>query len=153
MATQTVFQREIEREQPSRPADHTFSRRWFSLWMFLTVFALFEVIKHGYVYGSPAYAIGLTAAAVGAFVAPDLTFVIGLGDSVAKGSISPKAVPFYNGAHRMAAAFAFTTLIGLGLAPLGSSALAVFIGGLSWMAHIAMDRAAGYGLRNADGSR
>lgn len=126
---------------------------WLGLWAFLTVFAVFEVAKHGFVNGSPLYALALTATAVGSFVAPDLTFIIGAGDSVAKGSISTRAVPFYNAAHRMLIAFAFTTAIGIGLAPLAPLPLAVFIGGLSWMAHIALDRTAGYGLRNHDGSR
>jgi len=126
---------------------------WLGLWAFLTVFAVFEVAKHGFVNGSPLYAIALTVTAVGSFVAPDLTFLIGAGDTVAKGSISARAVPCYNAMHRMLIAFAFTTAIGIGLAPLAPLALAIFIGGLSWMAHIAMDRAAGYGLRNSDGSR
>jgi len=127
--------------------------RWLGLWAFLTVFAVFEVAKHGFVNGSPLYAIALSVTAVGSFVAPDLTFLVGAGDTVAKGSISTRAVPFYNAMHRMLIAFAFTTVIGIGLAPLAPLPLAMFIGGLSWMAHIAMDRAAGYGLRNADGSR
>ena len=127
--------------------------KWLGLWAFLTVFAVFEVAKHGFVNGSPLYAFGLTATAIGCFIAPDLTFLIGAGDNVAKGSISTRAVPFYNAMHRMVIAFAFTTAIGIGLAPLAPLPLAIFIGGLSWMAHIAMDSAAGYGLRNPDGSR
>jgi hypothetical protein len=46
-----------------------------------------------------------------------------------------------------------TTFVGVVFDPLGAVGSAVFVGGLSWMAHVAMDRAAGYGLRNADGSR
>lgn len=126
---------------------------WLALWAFLTAFAVFEVVKHGFVNGSPWYATVLTATAIGSFIAPDLTFLIGARDTVAKGAISTKAVPFYNTAHRMLIALAFTTAIGIGLAPLAPLPLAAFIGGLSWMAHIAMDRAAGYGLRNPDGSR
>lgn len=55
--------------------------------------------------------------------------------------------------HRMLVPVIFTCAIGIGLAPLAPVPLALFIGGLSWMAHIALDRSAGYGLRNADGSR
>ena len=55
---------------------------WLGLWAFLTVFAVFEVAKHGFVNGSPLYAIALTVTAVGSFVAPDLTFLIGAGDTV-----------------------------------------------------------------------
>jgi hypothetical protein len=126
---------------------------WAGLWAFLTVFALFEVIEHGHINGSALDATVLTLTAVGFFVAPDLTFLIGAGDAVEQGSISTRAVPFYNAAHRMLIALVFTTVVGIGLAPLAPPPLALFIGGLSWMAHIALDRTAGYGLRNADGSR
>lgn len=126
---------------------------WAGLWAFLTAFTGFEVIKHGYVNGSAVDAIVLTATAIGFFIAPDLTFLIGAGDEVEHGSIPTKAVPLYNAAHRMLIALAFTTVVGIGLAPLAPLPLALFVGGLSWMAHIALDRTAGYGLRNPDGSR
>ena len=126
---------------------------WLGLWAFLTAFAGFEVVKHGFVNGSPLHAFALTVTAVGFFIAPDLTFIIGIGDDVPHGSLSTRAVPYYNAMHRMLVALAFTTVIGVGLAPLAPIPLALFIGGLSWMAHIAMDRTAGYGLRNRDGSR
>ncbi len=140
------------RTEPDTP---TFSvhKRWLALWAFVTAFAVFEVVKHGYVNGSASYAAVLTTTAVGAFIAPDLTFVVGIRDDVPHGSMSRKAVPFYNAAHRMTVALGLTLVIGIGLAPLNSAAVVAFVGGLSWMAHIAMDRAAGYGLRNADGSR
>jgi hypothetical protein len=143
----------ISLETPKEQPGLQLNWNWLALWGFLTVFAVFEVAKHGFVNGSPIYAVALTATAIGSFIAPDLTFLVGAGDSMEKGSISPKAVPFYNAAHRMTLAFALTIAIGIGLAPLASLPLAFFIGGLSWMAHIAMDRAAGYGLRNPDGSR
>lgn len=50
---------------------------WLGLWMFLTVFAVFEVAKHGYVNGTPLYAIVLTVTTFGSFIAPDLMFLIG----------------------------------------------------------------------------
>ncbi|MGI9611517.1 MAG: DUF4260 family protein [Acidimicrobiales bacterium] len=137
----------------ARPTKFRIHWRWAGPWAFLTCFALFEVIKHGYVNGTALDATVLTLTAVGFFVAPDLTFLIGAGDEVEQGSISTRAVPFYNAAHRMLIALAFTTVIGIGLAPLAPVPLALFIGGLSWMAHIALDRTTGYGLRNQDGSR
>ncbi|MFW2381062.1 MAG: DUF4260 family protein [Acidimicrobiales bacterium] len=140
-------------DAPERPARFVINWRWAGLWGFLTAFAAFEVIKHGYVNGSAIDAMVLTATAAGFFVAPDLTFLIGASDDVEQGSISTKAVPFYNLAHRMLVALTFTTVIGIGLAPLAPLPLALFIGGLSWMAHIALDRTTGYGLRNDDGSR
>jgi len=126
---------------------------WLTVWAFLTTFAVFEVVKHGYVNGTATDAVILTGTAIGFFVAPDLTFLIGIGHTAAKGSLPTRAVPWYNTMHRMWIPFALTTIIGIALAPLALVPLAGFIGGLSWMAHIALDRAAGYGLRNPDGSR
>jgi hypothetical protein len=144
-------------DRPVGPAPvttgHSVHWNWLGLWVSLTVFAVFEVVKHGYVNGSAADAAMLTAAAVGFFVAPDLTFVIGAGQPVPHGHISPLAVPWYNALHRMLVPLVLTAIIGIAFAPLAFVPLALFVGGLSWMAHIALDRAAGYGLRNPDGSR
>lgn len=126
---------------------------WFLVWVLLTAFAWFEVAKHGYVNGSGLDAVVLTATAVLAFILPDLTFLIGLGEEVRPGYLPTRAVPAYNAMHRFWPPLAATTLIGVVFDPLGPVGLALFIGGLSWMAHVAMDRAAGYRLRNPDGSR
>jgi len=67
---------------------------WFGLWALLTAFAVFEVVKHGYVNGSALDAAVLTTVAVAFFVAPDLTFLVGAGQPVAKGHLAPRAVPF-----------------------------------------------------------
>lgn len=132
---------------------HRIHWNWFGLWAFLTAFAVFEVVKHGYVNGSTLDAVVLTTVSVGFFVAPDLTFLVGAGQPVAKGNLAPRAVRWYNAMHRMWVPLTMTSFIGIALAPLAFGPLAVFIGGLSWMAHIALDRTAGYGLRNRDGSR
>jgi hypothetical protein len=126
---------------------------WFVVWAFVTAFAWFEVVKQGYIEGSAVEAAVLTTVAVGAFVLPDMTFFVGVGQPVEKGYLPTKAVPSYNAMHRIWPPLLLTTAVGIGLAPLGPVTLALFIGGLSWMAHVALDRAAGYGLRNADGSR
>ena len=126
---------------------------WLALWTFLTTFAVFEVVKHGFVNGSAAEAATLSAVAFGFFVAPDLTFLIGVGKTVPQGHIAPDAVGWYNAMHRFAVPFALTSIVGIAFAPLTFGPLVLFVGGLSWMAHIALDRAGGYGLRNADGSR
>jgi hypothetical protein len=126
---------------------------WFGLWVFLTAFTVFEVAKHGYVHGSALEATVLTATAVGFFVAPDLTFLIGYGQPAQKGHLAKQAVPWYNAMHRISIPLLLTSIIGVALAPLAFWSLALFIAGLSWMAHIALDRSAGYGLRAADGSR
>ena len=126
---------------------------WFVVWAFVAAFAWFEVIKHGYLEGSAVDAIVLTATAVGAFVLPDLTFLVGAGQQVEQGYLPTRAVPFYNAMHRFLPSLLLTLIVGVGLAPLGPVELVLFVAGLSWMAHVALDRAAGYGLRNADGSR
>ncbi|MDH3682634.1 MAG: DUF4260 domain-containing protein [Acidimicrobiia bacterium] len=137
---------------PAVPS-HRMHWNWFGVWAFLTSFAVFEVVKHGYVNGSALDAIALTATAFGFFVAPDLTFFIGAGQPVTKGHLAPRAVRWYNAMHRISVPLVLTSIIGVALAPLAFGPLALFIGGLSWMAHIALDRTAGYGLRNPDGSR
>ena len=135
------------------PATSRIHRGWLGLWAFLTAFTVFEVVKHGYVDGTATDALLLTAAAIGCFVVPDLTFLIGAGQPAPKGALPTRAVPWYNLMHRMWIPLLLTSFVGVALAPLTPVALAGFIGGLSWMAHIALDRAAGYGLRNPDGSR
>jgi len=138
-----------EADQPG----HRISWPWLGAWALLAVFVGFEVVKHGFVNGSIADAALYVGVAFGFFIAPDLTFVIGIGDDVPKGHLSRRAVPFYNAMHRMRVPLALAGVVGIGMAPLTTGPLAIFIGSLSWMAHIALDRAAGYGLRNADGSR
>ncbi len=135
------------------PAGHRIHWSWFGVWAFLTTFAVFEVVKHGYVQGSALHAATLTVAAVGFFIGPDLTFMIGAGQPTPKGHIAEAAVPWYNAAHRMSVPLTLTSIVGTVLAPLAFGPLVLFVGGLSWMAHIALDRAGGYGLRNPDGSR
>lgn len=126
---------------------------WFAVWVLVTLFAWFEVVEHGYVDGSAVDAIVLTVAAAGAFVLPDLTFLVGAGQQVEQGYLPTRAVPYYNAMHRFLPPLLLTLVVGVGLAPLGPVGLALFVAGLSWMAHVALDRAAGYGLRNPDGSR
>ncbi|MHC4910395.1 MAG: DUF4260 family protein [Planctomycetota bacterium] len=132
---------------------HQIGVGWLAGWALLTTFAVFEVVKHGYVNGGAGSAALLTAAAIVGFIAPDLTFLVGIGQETQPGKLPRRAVPFYNAMHRFLVPFVLTTVIGVALAPLGLGALVAFIWGLSWMAHIAADRAVGYGLRNADGSR
>ena len=134
---------------------HTLAARagWFATWAFFTTFAWFEVVKHGWIQGDPVDAIVLTTAAVVAFILPDLTFLVGAGQAVEKGYLPRQAVPFYNAMHRLWPPLLLTSVVGVAFAPLNSVGLAAFVAGLSWMAHVTLDRAAGYGLRNADGSR
>ena len=126
---------------------------WFVAWVLLTAYTWFQVVEHGYVSGDAFDAVILTATAVGAFILPDLTFLVGVGQTVERGYLPVRAVPFYNAMHRFVPPLVLTTFVGVVFDPLGSVGRVAFVGGLSWMAHVALDRAAGYGLRNADGSR
>ena len=126
---------------------------WLGLWAFLTAFAGFEVVKHGIVTGTATDAVILAASAFVSFVAPDLTFLVGVGQPTQPGHLPRAAVPWYNAMHRISVPLALTTVVGIALAPLPLWGLALFVAGLSWMAHISLDRAAGYGLRQPDGSR
>lgn len=126
---------------------------WFVAWAFVTALAGFEIVKHGYVEGSALDAFLLTAVAFGAFILPDLTFLVGLGQPVEKGYLPTRAVPYYNALHRFWPPLLATAAVGIGLATLGPLGVILLVAGLSWLAHVVLDRAAGYGLRNPDGSR
>ncbi|HEY7626120.1 MAG TPA: DUF4260 family protein [Ilumatobacteraceae bacterium] len=79
-------------------------------------------------------------------MAPDLSFLAGLGATAAKGQLPPRAVPIYNLVHRPWIPLAL-------IAVASSGAIGAFwlVAGVSWLTHIAMDRTAGYRLRAKDG--
>ncbi|GAB3959452.1 hypothetical protein GCM10029978_006540 [Actinoallomurus acanthiterrae] len=112
---------------------------WLALALFFTAFAVLEVVKHG--------VLPLVAAVLFA-IAPDLTMLIGASEA-GHGRLSPRAVPYYNAAHRFWAPFIL--IVACVVAPVGGTA--IFTAGLGWFAHIAYDRAFGYGLRDRDGRR
>lgn len=77
---------------------------------------------------------------------PDLALLLGVGGGLAPGQLHPRAVPAYNLVHRpwgpmLLGVAAVAGLVGPGLA----------VGALAWGLHVAVDRLAGYGLRDADG--
>ncbi|WET76294.1 DUF4260 family protein [Amycolatopsis sp. QT-25] len=113
---------------------------WAALAAFLLAFIVLEVINHG---GSALVAALLL------LIAPDLTMLIGAGVA-GKGKLSPKAVPYYNVMHRPWIPLAVLVVYSAG--GLGDW-VPLFTAGLGWLAHIALDRAFGYGLREHDGSR
>ena len=80
------------------------------------------------------------------FMAPDVALLLGAGRGLARGQLHPRAVPLYNALHHPAGPLALAALCVAGVAGPGPLAAA-----LAWGAHIAMDRAAGYGLRTRDG--
>jgi hypothetical protein len=114
---------------------------WGALLAFLTAFAALEVVNHGW----PAL-----AAAVLFFAAPDLTMLIGAPRSAGRGRLAVRAVPYYNAVHRAAVPSVLLVLFAVGaFGPL--SRAPVFAALLGWLAHIALDRTAGRGLRTPDG--
>lgn len=87
--------------------------------------------------------IGLLAPAL--WLVPDLTMLAGIGPGMPRdGRMPPRAVPFYNAAHALAGPLVLTAAgVVAGPAALGL--------GLTWLSHVLVDRAAGYGLRTAEG--
>ncbi|MEU0935844.1 DUF4260 family protein [Embleya sp. NPDC005971] len=118
---------------------------WIVLTLFLAAFAVFESVKYGF---------ATSVAALLFFVLPDLTMFVGAKDALRDGShqpgrLQPRAVPFYNALHR--AWVPLLVLVGYTVSPVVWPPL--FTAGLGWLTHIAMDRAAGYGLRTPEGFR
>ena len=113
---------------------------WAALAVFLLAFIVLEVINHG---GSALVSALLS------LIAPDLTMFIGA-RSAGNGKLSPKAVPYYNVVHRPWIPLAVLVVYSVG--GLGDW-VPIFTAGLGWLAHVALDRAFGYGLRERDGSR
>jgi hypothetical protein len=89
-----------------------------------------------------AIATGPWYAVVFGAIAPDLALALGAG--AAPGQLHPRAVPAYNAVHRF---WGPAALIAVGAVVPG----AVLTLGLAWGFHVALDRAVGYGLRDADG--
>lgn len=82
-------------------------------------------------------------------VGPDLTMLIRDARPTVKGQMSPRAVPYYNAAHRLWAATALLVAGAFLLAAIGL--VPVLVGGLAWFGHVAIDRALGFGLRRPEG--
>jgi hypothetical protein len=78
-------------------------------------------------------------------MAPDLSFLAGMGSGLARGQLHPRAVPIYNAVHRY---WAPTVLVVVTFAVNSPEWLAA---GLAWMAHISFDRSLGFGLRTREG--
>ncbi len=80
-----------------------------------------------------------------AFALPDAALLAGAARGLQRGQLAPRAVPLYNALHHPAGPL---------VAIVAAAALlpdAWLAGALAWGAHVAMDRAAGYGLRTREG--
>lgn len=91
---------------------------------------------------------GATIFAVVFGVMPDVALIGAFGE---RGKLKPARVGFYNLLHAAPLALGVAVLAGL-LGLLGVDAGVLAIVGTAWLAHIAVDRAAGYGLRAPDGT-
>ncbi|MCX5334543.1 DUF4260 family protein [Streptomyces sp. NBC_00140] len=114
---------------------------WLANALFWSAFAVLEAVNHGWLAGTFALAF---------FVLPDLTFLVALDDAprMAKGQLSPRAVPYYNAMHR--ALIPLALLLAYSFQPVFAWAPA-FAALCGWLAHISYDRAFGYGLRTKEG--
>ena len=113
---------------------------WLSAGLAALAFGGLEVANHG------PWALALLIVFV---IAPDLTFFAGLKQApeMERGQLPPVAVPWYNAAHR--AWVPMLLLAVYAVSPLTWAPL--FAAALGWLAHIALDRSMGYGLRSAAG--
>jgi hypothetical protein len=80
------------------------------------------------------------------FAGPDLALLAGAAHGLQRGHLRPRAVPLYNALH----VFYGPVTLGIAAVWLDPAWLA---GALAWAAHIAMDRAFGYTLRDREGFR
>ena len=109
---------------------------WLVLATALVAFAILEVRRHH-----------LGPWPILAFIMfPDLTMLAGAGVKTEHGQLAARAVPLYNFVHRPIVPLALSAAAALDLLP-----MFWFVAGLAWLAHIAIDHVAGYGLRTADG--
>ncbi|MGY0023587.1 DUF4260 family protein [Streptomyces sp. cg35] len=113
---------------------------WLLNALFWSAFAVLEGVHHGWLAGTLAFVF---------FIAPDFTFLVGMSDAprMSKGQLPPRAVPFYNAAHRALIPLALLVAYTVLLVP-WAPAFAALCG---WLAHISYDRAFGYGLRTKEG--
>ncbi len=118
--------------------------RWLLLAVALLAFAVFEAVKYG----------GVAIAVLGVFlVLPDVALIGAFAD---RGRLRAERVRAYNLLHAPAVPLVLIAAsIVLPLPELGwglRGGLELFLAGLAWLLHVAVDRAAGYGLRAPDGS-
>jgi hypothetical protein len=101
--------------------------------------ALAAVLLAGGAGGTQALALGL---------APDLPLLAGGPPGGARGQLRPRAVPLYNAVHHLAGPLLLGAAAALGLLGPDRAWLA---GALAWAAHLALDRALGFGPRTPEG--
>jgi hypothetical protein len=120
----------------ARPTNRSARRAgWLVLGLVVAGFAVLEIAT-----------LDLGLAPVAFLILPDLAFLAGLGEPHEPRQVPARAVPIYNLLHQPLVPIGLVgavSFLGLGLALLA--------GALFWFAHVALDRAAGYGQRTPDG--
>lgn len=118
---------------------------WGLLSIVLLVVAVVGSIRDGWLIGGIVIVFALL---------PDVS-LIGAFDRARPGALRPERVVLYNMLHLarfpllLIAAGAAMSVTPMSVTPIGTMVLAA---GIAWLAHIAVDRAAGYGLRDAVGN-
>ncbi len=122
---------------PASPSTVRVARRagWLAVGLAAVGFTLFEVSRHD---------LGLAPFVF--LILPDLAFLVGLGEAHEPRQLPRRAVPLYNFLHEPVLPLGLLAV--LSFVDLG---LVLFAGALLWFAHVALDRAAGYGQRTPDG--
>lgn len=109
-------------------------------------FLIFESAKYGWTMGVVVIAFSLL---------PDIA-LIGAFDRSRPGRLLRTRVAFYNALHRPWAGLALLIIGAVVVLPalggVDDSGKLIAVAGVAWLAHIAVDRALGYGLRDADGA-
>jgi hypothetical protein len=78
-------------------------------------------------------------------LAPDLSLLAGTSRGLERGRLNPRAVPLYNAVHRY---WAPAVMVAVGVITRSPELLTA---GLTWIAHISVDRSLGFGLRTPEG--
>jgi hypothetical protein len=119
---------------------------WALLALFLTGFLIYESVKYGWAMGGTILVFALL---------PDIALIAAF-DRTRRGMLRPGRVGFYNVMHRPWAALVLLVSGALVVLPpvggVNDGGKLVAAAGLAWLAHIAADRASGYGLRDAGGA-
>src|SRR4051794_3890195 len=121
------------------PINHRWSI-WRTLWLVVAVAGAASAIGVVMIDHVPWWPLVVFA------IAPDLSFLAGVGQSAERGQLSRRAVPVYNLVHRP-----LLPIVMMAAASVGLVASLWLVAGLSWLMHIAVDRATGFGLRAKDG--
>lgn len=120
-------------DSPHRPA--ALKAAQIALAVVLIGFTVFEAVKHG-----------LWTPALAGLLGPDVALLAGAGAGLARGQLHPRAVGFYNALHRWWPPLLLVVVTLPNPVPLWA-----FVFAVAWLAHVALDRACGYGLRDREG--